>query len=244
MKYSYSNVSLFKQCPYRWYLRYKEKLKTIPETNADNALWLGLGLHKGIETTVEQGVAEYQSHFNVLTDDIVNWSIQLEYWIPKVKELLPEDGNHEVEINTEDYIGFIDYVTDDTIFDFKFTTEKNMARYLQSPQLSIYKHYYEQCKPNINIKHLKYILIPKVSIRQKKTESIDQFRQRLYSELDAKEVSIAEVPFDIDSIAQFVEQRKVIENATNYPKNPTRLCDWCDFKKYCQSDGQENWMIL
>ena len=47
-----------------------DRLKTIPDTNADCALWLGLGLHKGIETgSVEAGIEEYKSHFNILTDE-------------------------------------------------------------------------------------------------------------------------------------------------------------------------------
>ena len=49
MRYSYTNVSTFAQCPYRWKLQYKDRLKTIPDTAPDNALWLGLGLHKGVE---------------------------------------------------------------------------------------------------------------------------------------------------------------------------------------------------
>ena len=50
MKFSYSRVSSFANCPYKWWLHYIQKYRTIPDTNADNALWLGLGLHKGIET--------------------------------------------------------------------------------------------------------------------------------------------------------------------------------------------------
>ena len=73
MRFSYSNISTFSQCPYRWYLQYKERLKTLPETNADNPLWLGLGLHKGIECGTEAGIDEYKSHFNIITDDHLNW---------------------------------------------------------------------------------------------------------------------------------------------------------------------------
>ena len=31
MRFSYSSVSMFNQCPYRWKLRYVDKLKTIPD---------------------------------------------------------------------------------------------------------------------------------------------------------------------------------------------------------------------
>ena len=182
MKFSYSNISTFSQCPYRWYLQYKERLKTIPETNADNALWLGLGLHKGIETgSAALGVAEYQSHFNVITDEIINYSLQLEYQIPRVIGLLPEGGEHELKIETDEFIGFIDLVHGDTLYDFKFSN--NIDNYTKSPQLSIYKHFLELVRPDIKINHLKYVFVPKISIRQKfkakPPETIVEFRKRL-----------------------------------------------------------------
>ena len=247
MKFSYSNISTFSQCPYQWYLKYRERLKTIPETNADNALWLGLGLHKGIETgSAELGVAEYKSHFNVITDEIINYSIQLEYQIPRVIELLPKGGEHELEIVTDNYIGFIDYVCGDTLYDFKFSN--NIDNYLKSPQLSIYKAYLERVRPDIKIKHLKYVLVPKISIRQKHKqnppETLYEFRQRLQEHLEASEIKIIEVDYDETSITQFESCCQRLERVNSFPKNPTRLCDWCDFKEYCQSNGQTDYMIL
>lgn len=246
MKFSYSNISTFAQCPYRWKLQYVDKLKTIPETNADNALWLGLGLHKGIETgSAELGVAEYQSHFNVLTDDILNYSMQLEYQIPRVIELLPEGGEHELKIDTPDYIGFIDYVCGDTLFDFKFSN--NIDNYLTSPQLSIYKYYLESVRPDVKINHLKYIFVPKIQIRQKlkakPPETLNEFRSRLQEHLDASEIKIIEVDYDSTTISQFQECCQQLKTVTVFPKNETRLCDWCQYKRYCKSDGDEDWML-
>ena len=246
MRYSYSNISTFSQCPYRWYLQYKERLKTIPETNADNALWLGLGLHKGIETgSAELGVAEYQSHFNVLSDEIINYSIQLEYQIPRVIELLPEGGEHELEIKTDDFVGYIDYVCGDTLYDFKFSN--NIDNYLTSPQLSIYKYYLELVRPDIKINHLKYVFVPKISIRQKfkqqPPETIYEFRQRLQEQLDASEIRVIEVNYDSESISQFQHCCQQLKSVKYFPQNPTKLCDWCDFKEYCQSNGQIDYLI-
>lgn len=247
MKYSYSNISTFSQCPYRWKLQYLDKLKTIPETNADNALWLGLGLHKGIETgSAELGVAEYQSHFNVLTDEIINYSIQLEYQISRVIELLPKDGEHELKLETDEFIGFVDYVCGDTLYDFKFSN--NIDNYKKSPQLSIYKHFLEKVRPDIKINHLKYVFVPKISIRQKfkqnPPETIYEFRQRLQEHLDASEIKIVEVAFDNATISQFLDCCQELKTVNEFPKNETRLCDWCQYKDYCKSDGEIDWMIL
>lgn len=247
MRYSYSNISTFSQCPYQWFLKYKERLKTIPETNADNALWLGLGLHKGIETSsAEKGVEEYQSHFNVITDEIINYSMQLEYQIPRVIELLPKGGEHELEIKTDDFVGYIDYVCGDTLYDFKFSN--NIDNYRKSPQLSIYKHYLEQVRPDIKINHLKYVFVPKISIRQKHKqnppETIYEFRQRLLEHLDASEIKVIEVNYDSDSITQFQDCCQLLNGVTEFPKNPTRLCNWCQYQEYCESNGQVDYMII
>jgi phage nucleotide-binding protein len=235
-KWSYSRVGCYNQCPYRYKLRYLDKLRTLPDQAANNALYLGSGLHKGIETTVEQGVAEYLGHYYVLTDDIINWSLQLEYWIPKVKALLPSHGKHEVGISDDNFIGYADYVCRDSIYDFKFTN--NVDSYLTSPQLSLYKYFLEKKNPNRKFNHLYFVFIPKVQIRKKKTETIQLFRQRLYRELETLEVKVVEVPYDESSVTFFLEDCKRIETIADYPKNLTRLCDWCEYCEYCLN-GEE-----
>ena len=238
MRLSYSSVSTFNQCPYRWKLRYVDELKTLPNQDADNALILGSALHKGIETTVEEGVQLYLDHFYVVTDLVINWSLQLEYWIPKVKELLPP-GRNEVRVSTNDYIGFVDYVSNDgTIYDYKFSNSRNWDKYLESRQLHVYKYFLEKCYPDVHIKHLKYILIPKLAIRQKKSETIVQFRQRLHAEMSKLEIEIKEIPYDESIITDYLEDCKRIENATEFPRNETRLCDWCDYKALCLEGEQ------
>ena len=247
MKFSYSNISTFSQCPYQWFLKYREKLKTLPETNADNALWLGLALHKGIETgSVEEAIAEYKSHFNIITDDHINYIMQLEYQISRVIELLPEGGEHELEIKTDEFVGYIDYVCGDTLYDFKFSN--NIDNYIKSPQLSIYKYYLEFVRPDIKINHLKYVFVPKMQIRQrlkaKPPETIVEFRSRLQEHLEASEIKIIEVNYDEDSISQFQACCQHLKTVEKFPKNPTKLCNWCQYKDYCESDGQIDWMVI
>ena len=245
MRYSYSNISTFGNCPYRWYLQYKERLKTIPETNADNALWLGLALHKGIETgSVEEALAEYKSHFNIIGDAHINYMMQLEYQLPRVLEILPPGGEHEIKVETDRFVGFIDYVVGDTIYDFKFSN--NIDNYLKSPQLSIYKHFLEMVRPDIKINHLKFLFVPKVNIRQKlkakPPETIQEFRARLTEHLDATQIEVREVDYNEHSVADFLDCCKYLDTCTEFPKNETRLCDWCPFKQFCK-DG-EDWMLL
>ena len=251
MKYSYSNINTFIQCPYRWKLQYIDKLKVIPPTNADNALYLGLALHKGVEEwSVDAAVEEYKSHYPILTDAHVSWIMQLEYQVPRLLELLPKGGVHEIRIDTKTFVGFADYVVGDTFYDFKFSN--NIDGYLHSPQLSIYKHYLEKTHPDMKINHLKFVFVPKVMIRQRKrsNETIMEFRNRIKEMLPDTEIKIIEVPFDNNAVTDFKKCCTLLNKLNREKaydklvKTPSRLCDWCQYKDYCQSNGEINYMIL
>jgi hypothetical protein len=247
LKFSYSRVGTFGSCPRKYQYQYIDHLKTIPETNADNALYLGLALHKGIETgSVDEALVEYKSHYNIIEDEHINWMIQLEYQIPRVLDILPPGGEHEIKIETDQFVGFIDYVVGDTIYDFKFSNNKD--NYLTSPQLSIYKYYLQKIRPELTINHLKYVFVPKVNIRQKLKakipETLFEFRLRLQQELGKTNVEPVEVEYDETSVTDFLQCCKFIEDCRVFPKNETNLCNWCSFKEYCQSNEEIDYMIL
>ena len=256
MQVSYSRLSCFANCPYQYKLRYIDGLKTIPEQNADNALYLGTAIHEAFETgELEAAIKSYRSNYNVLTDAHVNEEIKLEYLVPKVLELLPE-AECEVEIKTEDFIGYIDRLvylfTDDNgvkhyeIWDYKYSN--NIDRYMESPQLHLYKYYFEKTHPNTVVDALKFVFIPKINIRQKlkakPPETIQEFRHRLLEHLEASEIKILEVTYDKDMITHFQACSQQLEGVKYFPKNPTKLCNWCQYQKYCESNGDIDYMIL
>ena len=229
MKFSYSRVSTYEQCPYRFFLQYIQELKTLENYDADNALYLGSMLHKAIETDVDTAVKEYYETFPIITDIHINEAMKIEELAPKVKWLLPE-GKHEVPLENDEFKGFIDYLTNDEIFDFKYSN--NIDRYLESGQLHVYKYFAEKLL-GVEIKYLYYVFVPKVAIRQKKTETIEQFRTRLRSVLSEQQPKIICVEYDHSKVEKYLETVEEIKNATEFPKNETRLCDWCCYKNYC-----------
>ena len=230
MKFSYSRVSTYEGCPYRFKLQYIDELKTLPNYDADNALYLGSMLHKAIETDVNTAVKEYYDTFPIITDAHINEAMKIEELAPKVKWLLPE-GKHEVPLEDEEFKGFIDYITNDEIFDYKYSN--NIDRYLESGQLHVYKYFAEKLL-GVEIKYLYYVFVPKVAIRQKKTETIEQFRTRLRSVLSEQQPKIICVEYDHSKVEKYLETVEEIKNATEFPKNETRLCDWCPYRSYCQ----------
>ena len=201
---------------------------------------------------MEDAIKSYRSNYYMLTDAHINEEIKLEMLIPKVLALLPK-AECEVEISTDEFIGYIDRLvylhTDDNgiahyeIWDYKYCNPKSMDRYLTSGQLHIYKYYFEQTHPNCVVDALKYVFIPKVNIRQKKTETIQQFRQRLREVLETTEPLITDISYNKDIITDFQQCCQHLHSVKEFPKNETRLCDWCEFKDFCKSNGQEDWFV-
>lgn len=240
MKFSYSRVSTYKQCPYRFKLQYIDELKTLENLEADNALYIGSMLHKAIETDVDTAIKEYYEMFPIITDAHINETIKVEALAPKVKWLLPE-GKHEVPLEDEEFKGFIDYLTNNEIFDFKYSN--NIERYLESGQLHVYKYFAEKLL-GVEIKYLYYVFVKKITIRQKKTETVEQFRNRLKSELSEVQPQIICVEYDHSKVEKYLETVEEIKNATEFPKNPSKLCNWCPYKNYCESNGEVKYDIV
>ncbi len=239
--FSYSKVECFKLCPYQFKLRYLDRIEVLPDFDASNPLYLGTATHTGLEKTIEEALKQYYSNYPVINDLQINEAIKLEKIIAKGKAVIP-NGEFEVKIEDDEFVGFIDLLSSKNnnhfkMFDFKYSN--NIDRYLQSGQLHIYKYFYEKTHPNDVIDEMYFVFLPKVAIRQKKTEDLYQFRKRLCEELNKAEVKIVKVDYDFQKVKEYLETVKKIKTATEFPKNPSRLCDWCPFKDYCQSNGKD-----
>ena len=242
MRVSHSRVEVFDRCPYKYRLRYVEGLNTIPNTEPDNALILGTALHTGIEEGVEKALDFYQSSFPILTDDHVNEMMKLEAMIPKAKAMLPPGGAFELPIGNADFVGFMDYLwpcgwdsrTNETLFDlYDFKYSNNAKSYAVSGQLHEYKYWYELTHPGHRIRNMYFLIVPKVKIRQKKTETLQQFRGRLQDALKDAEPSLMPVQYDPLKVVDFLTNTKHMVEATEFPKNPNHFCGWCEYEEYC-----------
>lgn len=235
-QFSHSRVECFKKCPFQYRMRYIDKIKTLPNTDSNNALILGQAVHTGIEKGVEAAIKEYYGSYPIITDAHINEVMKLEYLIPKVKAALP-DGIFEKQIITSDYIGFMDLLVpvDDTntvfdLYDFKYSN--NVKNYLNSEQLHLYKYFYEKMTGHV-IRDLYYVFVPKIQIRQKKTEDLYQFRQRLMGDLKKSEVKIVQIQYDPEKVIEFLQSVKQCLESKDYPKNEQYLCNWCEYQDYC-----------
>ena len=238
MEYSHSRVETFKNCPYKYKLRYIDELKTLPSDDPQNPLIIGSAMHLGIEKDVETAINWYYNQYPIITDLHVNEAIKLEKLIPKVKDILPK-GQQEIKIETNDFIGFADLVTDNgDLYDFKYSN--HIERYLESKQLHLYKHFRElNCDKTNN---LYYVFIPKLFIRQKKTESLYDFRKRLVEKLEEAEPKIVKIDYDENKIDEFYSDISDIETTKTFEKNENENCNYCEYHEYCKKGV--NYMIL
>ena len=238
MRYSYSRVSLFEQCPYKYKLRYLDGLETLPTDDPKSPLVLGHALHTGIERDCDAAIQEYFNAYPIITDEHLNEAYKLEHWIPRVKKIIPA-GEHEVKIINKDFIGFIDLVapvpgekrTVD-IWDFKYSN--NAASYLESPQLHLYKYFYEKVNPGYKVRNLYYLLIPKTGIRQKKDESLYDFRERIKDFLNTADIITLKVDYDPEKVIAWMEAQKHCIESTEFPKSESGLCRFCEYQKFCE----------
>lgn len=257
MQVSYSRVSTHVNCPYKFKLHYLDNIETLLSDDPQSPLILGHALHTGIEKDVASAIDEYYSAYPIIDDRHITEAMKLEYLIPKVKAMLPE-GQHEVKIETDDFIGFIDLlvpadiwehtpmgtkatISNDTydIYDFKYSN--NIDGYMDSAQLHLYKYFFELANPGKRIRNLYFVFVPKCWLRQKRKnktnprdETLYEFRNRCLKDLESKEIVVKKIDYDPNKVIEYLIDTKHCIEDTQYIKNPTRLCDWCEYQLYCE----------
>lgn len=226
-------------------MRYLQGITTIPATEPDNPLILGQAVHTGIEKSLEEAIREYCFSFPIITDEHINEIIKFETVIPLAKTAIPPGGKFEVEIKDDDFHGFIDYLVPATIFErgvelpdtfdlYDFKYSNNVSGYKQSGQLHEYKYFFEKNNPGKKIRNMYFVFIPKVTIRQKKTETLLEFRQRLKESLSGVEVKTVQIEFNIEKVIEFLFGIKAVNEEAEFPQEKSYLCRYCEFQEFCE----------
>lgn len=231
-------------------MQYIDGLTTLPTDQANHPLIIGTALHTALEKGIEKAIEEYYMSYPVITDRHVEEAMKLEYLISKVK--LPK-GEHEIKIENEHFIGFVDLLAPATVFkrgvevpnqydlyDFKYSN--NISSYRESRQLHLYKYFWERENPGKYIRDMYYLFVPKANIKQKKTEDLFQFRERLQDELSKLEPELVQIEYDASYVIDFMLDVKNVLEADEYPKNKSYLCNWCEFQEYCEKG--RDYMLL
>lgn len=245
MQYSHSRVETHLSCPYKYKLRYVDKLKTIQAPNADDPLIVGNTIHLGAEKDLQTAIKWYYDNYPIISDRHIEEVMKFEYFIPKIHELLANIDVYrkEFKINHYRFIGIVDLITkneDGTVDVFDYKYSNNYEKYSESPQLHLYKYFLEEA--GFKVRKLGFIFIPKISIKQKKEESLYQFRKRLQEELKNSKIKIMEVKYDASKVIKYMNNIINITEDVEYKKNPSGYCSWCDYEELCIKG--EDYMIL
>lgn len=221
-------------------MQYLDRLKTLPPTEPDNALILGTAVHTGIEQSLQAAIQQYFFSYPIITDKHINEAIKLEQVIPKARAAIPPGGSFEVPIYDRDFVGFIDYLAPTNtvggieyydLYDFKYTA--NVHSYKDSTQLHLYKYFFERNNPGKKIQALYFLFVPKVKIKQGKTETLQDFRDRLKMELSKAAVQKVQVDFKPEKVIEFLFGIKRVSEAKDFPRNESYLCRFCEFSDFC-----------
>lgn len=218
-------------------MRYIHGITTIPPAESDNALIMGQTVHTGIEKSLEEAIKEYSFSYPIITDEHINEIIKFETVIPLARAAIPPGGAFEVEIADSNFHGFIDYLVPvgDGYFDlYDFKYSNNVSGYKQSNQLHLYKYFWERNNRGKKIRNMYFLFIPKVSIRQKKTETLLDFRQRLKEELAGVEVKTVQIGFSPEKVIEFLLGIKAIKEEKDFPQNKSYLCRFCEYQENCE----------
>lgn len=253
MRLSFSRVDTYKTCPYRFDLRYNKGMVTFEKKDNTNALYLGTALHMAIEKSPEEAVEWYLSQFPISTDEIIEEAMKLSAMGEKAHNLVQNisrapvfEKNVFVHDDGFDFLGFIDCLMPIrpghwAMLDFKYSS--NVEHYSESPQLPIYKHYFEKMTGE-HIDMMAYLICPKIGIRRKDGEDTESFRLRLREEMEKPEWKPMLIPVENSegAIEFWYEDVHKLMTATEFPKKEGKLCWWCDYREYCQDGSTVNLM--
>ncbi len=239
MLVSYSRVDTYHTCPYKYKLRYLDKLETKPDTRPTNPLYLGTSIHTGIETrSIEEAVNSYKENYSIWLRDNEVEVLKLETILPVAFKEIPE-GEYEHKLLIDDFIGFIDLLVkiDDTTYDlYDFKYSNNVEHYMQSGQVHLYKYYYEKATGN-TIRNMYYALVPKCTDTLK-TKSEIQLRESI-EKLKDSHIQFIPIEFDPQQVAFFLAHKKLMLNATEFPKKQNKLCYFCEYRRFCETNGAD-----
>lgn len=192
---------------------------------------------------VKAVLPEGQHEVKIETDDFVGY---IDLLVPAKPTCEERDNVCEQcergEYCSNAYSGFCEYGKYDgyyDIYDFKYSN--NVSGYMDSAQLHLYKYFFELTNPGKRIRNLYFVFVPKCMLKQKyknktnkRDETLYEFRKRCLEDLKSKEVRIEEVKYDANKVIEYLIATKHCIEDSEYSKNPTRLCDWCDYKAFCQ----------
>lgn len=232
MKVSISKIKLFKACRKAFYFKYVEDL--IPNETAE-PLQTGIDYHARIEALYKG--EEVEEDFSKASAMAKAYEKHI---LPKLKKVTKPEKWYEKSFGRNNVlIGRVDGVSDDYIVEHK-TVGTDLEEYEYGLQWD------EQLLAYMwmtGLRHAKYTLCRKPTIRQKKDETDEQFYQRMIEWYDSdtdNKIRIVDIYRTDEEIAQFEYDLRAITNemdfTNRYYRNTNHCFRWgrrCEYASIC-----------
>lgn len=240
-RYSYSATSTWWDCPYLYKLKYIDRLEPKPDLSPKNALFLGTSVHEAIEKrSIEEGLNSYKSNYPELTKEHEIELFKLEHIMKKAIDQIPE-GEYEYKLLNDQFVGYIDMLVkvDEGIYDlYDFKYSNNVSGYKNSPQIHIYKYFYEYLTGN-KIRNMYYVFVPKYDVKLPEDATEDELKESIIDFVNKHDVRFEQIEYDKKQVSFFFARINLIEKAKHFEKRYSFKCKYCDFAKYCKTNGKD-----
>lgn len=257
---SYSRVDLWKQCKYRYKLRYIDKLEPIDKCDPYDPLKNGIAIHEiaesarelGAETAINQAIQRYFEKYPVIdekhydaTDIIRRTGKALIDTLGLDCETSDITEEREYEISIQSMlpddpdlynVGFIGYV--DLIRTHTTDPERIDSASRGSSHSYVYDFKFTRMR---NLQ--RYLESPQLDLYAYYCcyeNSFGNIRDGYYviCDKDTGEINVTQQEFSLERLAKWFDDARDLVRAlrnpcTKYEKNVTALCKWCDYYDYC-----------
>lgn len=235
--YSHSRINCFKQCPMLFKYKYIEKL--VPLGADTKPLSMGKAFHVGIENCSSQAALDYMNNDEYfMSQENENDKVIVLAMVDAFLKRFPEAKTWEHEkymtgkmIEDNDFQLYIDGLEKhgDGYYIIELKTASRVDQtYIDKLDFNdqISRYYYMAEQNGYKILGVKYYVVKKPLLRQKQSESIEQFRQRLVDKIMEEDsiyyTLIERTPEQIDDcIKDTIYDMQTIENTTRFTKNLT-----------------------
>ena len=248
MRYSYSSVSTWWECPFKYKLRYIDKLQTKPDLRPDNALFEGTAVHEAIEhRDILKGIDSYKSNYPYIDINNEIEIFKMEKLMEKAIDQIPECAEYEHKLLTDSFVGYIDGLVkvDEglyDLYDFKFTSG-GASKYAKSMQIHVYKNFYERLTGN-KIRDMYYVIVPKFTEKLNENLSEENLKDKFIKWLEKHDVQFVKVEYDPKQVSWFFARMNLLKKATSFEKRYSLTCRWCEYQKFCSTNGKDRSELL
>ena len=239
--YSHSKLDVYRQCPYRFKLKYIDKV-VIPKTE-NLALYRGSYIHERIENYYNEITFETNEIFTdkhkAICDDIItdfqesdlgkfyynrdNEVHEKEFGFKLVDGKLTSCSYDDKDAWLRGKIDYL-FIEDNILYivDWKSGDSKVDSEYFTDDQMITYVIWAFLTYPNIDTVYTSFVYVEHLNERKNmyKREDFTKYVKRLYTDT------------------------KHCETDTKLDKDTGPLCEWCDYKKNKHCDGEVDMSII